>query len=190
LNAGQRLIFNTHAFKFCQTAIVGDLTIGEYTYDQQSNHQATIGGSVIDGDNTGQRFLLTRDTYLPYREFFEQYPDPTLNTSALPSAWTEFGDQVYFDCPVDIAYSFTQRYYRIPTDMTADGDVPDVPGAFRELLELYADYRGEKYRGNHDIAATYKQDFEDGLELMQLRYLPAVETGFTTLKNVRVRTEL
>jgi hypothetical protein len=190
LNAGQRLIFNTHSFSFCHKSIVGDLTVGEYTYDQQSDHQATIAGSVIDADNTGNRFLLNEETYVPYRNFFDLYPDPNLNTDSMPSAWTEFGDQVYFDCPVDIAYSFTQRYYRIPTDMDGEADVPDVPQAFRELLELYADYRSEKYRGNHDIAATYKQDFEDGLELMTLRYLPATEVGFTTLKNARVRTEL
>ena len=170
LNAAQLVIFNTHVFKFCETAVTGALTVGEYTFDQQSNHQATIGGVLVDPETDTRRFILNEETFLSTRDFFERFPDPSTETDQLPAWWTEFGDQVYFNCPVDEAYLFTQRYYKVPTALASSADVPSVPSAFRELLELYSLFRAEKYRGNHDVAATYKQEFEDGLESMVLRY--------------------
>ncbi len=187
LNYGQLAIFNTHMFKFCEKAVTGPLTIGEYTYDQQADHQATIGGVVIDGTSTNVRFYLDEDTYMPHRDFFEQYPDPSLETANLPVAWTEFDDQVYFNCPVDKAYNFTQRYFKFPAALVDATDVPTVPQSFRELLELYAAYRAEKYRGNHDVAATYKQDFEDGLENMVLRYANPTQVAPARMKPYRTR---
>lgn len=187
LNYGQLAIFNTHTFKFCERAVVGSLTVGEYIYEQQADHQSTIGGILVDPITTTRRVVLDEKNYLPHREFFSQYPDPSLETSGLPSAWTEFGQQLYFDKPADKAYTFRQRYFRVPTSMSATTDVPDVPEAFRELLELYADYRGEKYRGNHDVAATYKQDFEDGLESMGLRFAGATRLGPVKMRNARIR---
>jgi len=173
LNYGQLAIFNTHSFRFCETSVSGALTIGEYTYES----------------NTGTRFIFDSDNYIAHREFFERYPDPALETEGLPGYWTEFGDQIYFSRAVDKAYTFTQRYFRFPTSMADDADVPDVPEAFRELLEFYALYRAEKYRGNHDVAATYKQDFEDGLEAMALRFSEVTAMSPTVMRGVRTRVD-
>lgn len=177
LNYGQLAIFNTHLFKFTEKAVTGALTVGKYIYDQQSDHQSTIGGVLIDPGNTTFRIVINKDNYLPHRDFFEQYPDPTIYANAQPSMWTEFSGQIYFDRTVDKAYSFTQRYYKIPTSLSANTDVPSVPEPFRELLEYYARSRAEEYRGNLDIAAVYMQKFEDGLESMVLRYNPSQVAG-------------
>lgn len=182
LNYGQLVIFNTHMFRFCEKAVTGALTIGAYTYLQQTDQQSTIGGVLIDPVTTTSYVTLDEKNYMAHRDFFTQYPNPSGATSGRPSVWTEFGGQVYFNCPVDKAYIFRQRYYRVPTSMTLAASVPDVPESFRELLELYADFRGEKYRGNHDVAATYKQEFDDGLESMSMRY-----SGVTSIGPVRMR---
>lgn len=187
LNHGQRVIFNTHQFKFCEKSVSGTLTVGKYAYLQQADHQTTIGGVLIDPVTTTRRVTLDQDTYLPSREFFAEYPDPSTAANAQPAYWTEYGNQIYFNVPADKVYTFRQRYFRVPTDMVATTDVPDVPVSFRELLELYADYRSEKYRGNHDVAATYKQDFEDGLEAMNLRYAGVTQIGPTTMRQTRSR---
>lgn len=187
LNYAQDAIFNTNLFKFCEKSVAGSLTIGEYTYDQQSDWQTTIGGIVYDPSNTSVRLILDENSYLDHRDFFDSYPAPDLNPNALPSHWTEFGDQVYFNCPVDKTYTFKQRYYREAVDLTSPDDVPDVPKAFRELLEFYADHRSEKYRGNHDIAATYLQEFEDGLESMMLRFAETTQIGPVIMRNARSR---
>lgn len=187
LNHGQLAIFNTHSFKFTEKTVEGTLTVGEYTFNQQSDHQVTIGGVLTDPTTSGRRFVFDEENYMPHREFFDQFPDPSLEPQALPRYWTEFGTQLYFSCPVDKAYVFRQRYYRIPTSMTADGDVPDVPETFREVLEFYALYRSEKYRGNQDVAAVYKQDYEDGLEAMNIRYAGVHQVGAHKMRQTRTR---
>lgn len=177
LNYGQLAIFNTHLFKFTEKAVTGGLTVGKYIYDQQVDHQTTIGGVLVDPTNTSYRIIINKDNYLPPREFFEQYPDPTIYANAPPSVWTEYGTRIYFDRTADKAYSFTQRYYKIPTTLTTGTDVPSVPEPFREVLEYYARSRAEEYRGNDDVAAVYMQKFEDGLERMVIRYNPSNVAG-------------
>lgn len=186
LNRGQQLIFNTHMFKFCEKSVSGPLTIGQYTFDQQTDWQTTFGGVVYDSAVSNRVILkLDADSFMNNRDFFDLYPTPDKYPNAAPLAWTELGKQIYFQAPVDKAYVFKERYYRIPTDMSADSDVPDVPVEFRELLEAYALYRGEKQRGNHDVAATYKQQFEDGLENMVLRYAETTQVDVTVMRSAR-----
>lgn len=189
VNRGQDAIFNTHMFRFCEKMVSGALTIGEYAFDQQDDHQATIGGVLIDESN-GNAVVLNGDNYLGHRDFFERFPDPSAYDNGTPQFWTEYGSEILFDKPVDKAYTFKQRYYRTPTTLTVAADVPDVPESFRELLEFYALYRAEKWRGNHDIAATYKQDFEDGLENMVLRFSEVQQAGPVQMGSNRVRVEL
>lgn len=177
LNHAQKMVFNTHNFKFCEKIVSGSLTIGEYTFDQQTDHESTIGGTLVDPTNTSKFVVLNRDNYLVSQDFFTQYPNIANQTNRMPSMWTEYDGQFYFDVPVDKAYTFIQRYYRSPTGLVSDTDVPDVPEEFRELLEMWASYRAEKYRGNHDVAATYKQEFEDELENMVVRYASMVSLG-------------
>lgn len=187
LNYGQNLIFNTHMFKFCEKNYTGTVASAATTKTQQTDHQATIGGALIDPSDGNIIFKLDSDSYLPHREFFDQNPNAAAQTSGMPNCWTEYGGVMYFDRPTDKIYTFNQRYYRAPTAMSATTDVPDVPEAFRELLEFYASFRAEKYRGNHDIAATYLQQFEDGLEAMNLRFAAAVQVAPTTLRSQRIR---
>ena len=186
-NHAQKKIFNTHTFKFCEKSVSGTLTVGDYTIEQQDDHQATINGILIDPVNTSRFVVLDDTNYMVHRQFFDEFPDPSTQQQGMPTYWTEFGDQIYFNIPVDKAYTFRQRYYRIPTDMSADTDVPDVPSVCRELLEMWALYRSEKYRQNHDIAATYLQEFEDELEDMVLRYAPVIQNGPVEMRNVRKR---
>lgn len=189
LNRGQDAVFNTHMFRFTEKMVSGTLTIGEYAYDQQADHQATIGGVLIDETNNNV-FVLNDESYMGHREFFELYNDPATRSAGMPERWTEFGNEVLFDKPVNKAYTFKQRYFRTPTELTTGAQVPDVPASFRELLEFYALYRSEKYRGNHDVAATYKQDFEDGLETMVLRFSEVQQAGPVVMSSNRIRTEL
>jgi hypothetical protein len=188
LNYGQLAIFNTHLFKFCEKAVTQTLVVGTFTLTPQSDQQQIIGGTLIDPTNTTYRIILNKDNYLPPRDYFEQYPDPTIYANAPPTVWTEYGSTLYFDRKLDKAYSFTVRYYKTPVALSSPTDVPSVPEAFRELLEAYADFRGEKFRGNHDIAAIYKQEFEDGLESMSLRYAPGSQAGPMTMGSARSRS--
>src|SRR5690349_14715026 len=86
VNRGQDAIFNTHMFRFTEKMVSGALTIGEYAFDQQADHQATIGGVLIDETNSNV-FVLNDQSYMPHREFFELYNDPSTRTGGMPEHW-------------------------------------------------------------------------------------------------------
>ena len=179
LNHGQRIIFGTHDFKFCEESKSDSLTTADTTLTLPTDHENTWKLVLFDPTDATKFYVFNEDSYLNPRDFFDKYPKASAQDNNLPSAWTEYGGLLYFNLPIDKDYNYTLWYYRIATPMSADSDVPDVPETFRELLELWADYRGEKYRGNHDIAATYKQEFEDELENMGIKF--AGNTGMVTI---------
>lgn len=187
LNHGQRVIFGTHDFKFCEKSYSGALTLAATTITQQADHENTIKLTLIDPVTATQWLSFDENNYLASRDFFERYPNAAASTNNVPTHWTEFGNKIYFSCPVNKAYNFIHLYYRVATPMSADADAPDVPIQFRELLELWADYRGEKYRGNHDVAATYKQEFEDELESMAIKFSSVTGMGPTIGRQTRRR---
>ena len=187
LNHAQRVIFATHDFRFTEKAYSGSMTTGDSTITHQTDHENTIKLTLIDPSDGQQWMSFDDQNYLAYRDFFEQYPNADAYDNNVPHYWTEFGNKIYFNVPVEKDYDFIQLYYRIATPMTATDDVPEVPETFRELLELWADYRGEKYRGNHDVAATYKQEFEDELENMAIKFSTATGMGPTIARQTRRR---
>lgn len=188
LNRGQQLIFNTRYLKFMEQSDSTTLASAAYSKALPTDHQATIGGALIVQSSNAVALTLDETTFLPHREFFQRYPNPSEATAARPSTWTEYGTSMWFNCPSDATYDFNRRYYRTPTELTGNSDVPDLPAAFREALELYCLYRAEKYRGNHDVAATYLQDFEDELEAVSQRYSGPTQVAPGRIRQRRVRT--
>lgn len=185
INHGQRVIFATHDFRFTEKQYTGALTLNDTFLTQQTDHENTILLNLIDPVNAQQVYRYDESNYQAYRDFFNDNPNVTAQTSNVPSSWTEFGNKLYFSTPVNKAYIVQHFYYRIATPLVADSDVPDVPETFRELLEMWADYRAEKYRGNHDVAATYKQEFEDELESMAIKFSPTTGMGPTIARQTR-----
>jgi hypothetical protein len=187
LNHGQRVIFGTHDFRFCEKYYTGSMSTGASTITQQSDHENTIKLTLVDPDDATKCLVFDEKNYMASRDFFNEHPNASAQSNAVPNHWTEFGNKIYFDVPVDKDYDLIHLYYREATAMSADADVPDVPETFRELLELWADYRAEKYRGNHDVAATYKQEFEDELESMVIKFSPTTGMGPTIARQTRRR---
>lgn len=187
LNHGQRVVFGTHDFKFCEKKANDSLTTADTTLTLPADHENTIKLVLFDPADDQQWYQFDEDNYLNPRDFFEIYPKASAYDNNVPHQWTEYGGVLYFDVPVNKDYDYTIWYYRTATPMSADSDVPDVPETFRELLEMWACYRGEKYRGNHDIAATYKQEFEDELENMAIKFSPGTGIGPTIARQTRRR---
>lgn len=153
-------IADVYPFKQFNKLVAGALTVGEHTYDQQTDHQTTRKIILVDPDDSTRYFDIT-ENYMPYDEFFEHFPVPDAHSNAQPFYWTEYGNQIYFNCPVDKAYIMRQFYQKIPTELTADDDVPELPQNFREAIVLGATYRCEEERQNYDIAAVIEGKFGD-----------------------------
>jgi hypothetical protein len=149
--------------------VEGTLTADDYTFEQQSDHQTTSKLVLIDPDDTTRYFNMTKYR-MPWQRFFEVYPAPDTRDSGLPANWTEYGDQIYFNCPVDKAYKLRQFYQKIPTDLAEDADVPELPTNFREAIVLGGSYRCEEERGNYDIAGILQNRFNDRVSDLMTRF--------------------
>jgi hypothetical protein len=173
-------IADLYPWTYFQKVVSGALTVDEYTYEQQSDHQTTSKLILIHPTNTTSFWDITKYRKT-WEEFFDIYPAPENLDSAQPVYWTEYGDQLYFNCPADLAYTLKQFYQRIPTELSADADVPDLPQNFREAIVLGAAYRCEEERGNDDIAAVRQNRFNDRVSDLIMRFSNDTLTGPDTV---------
>lgn len=172
-------IADLYPFKQFQKAVRGSLTVGESIYAQQPDHQTTSRLILID-PTTSAETDMTR-MYKPSSEFFEIFHAPDLEENGLPGFWTEYGNQIYFDRPVDKAYELRQFYQKIPTELTASEDIPELPRNFREAIVLGASYRAEEERGNYDIAAVLQNRFNDRIGDLIMRFANDTMAGPDTI---------
>lgn len=56
-------------------------------------------------------------------------------------------------------------YYRVPVDMVAGGDIPEIPGGWDDILVHYAEYRAKRKAGNPTWQEA-KQIYEEELQRM------------------------
>lgn len=158
----------------------GTLTIGSNTYDQPSDHQTTTKLVLLHPTSATTHWDITKYRY-PWQEFFAIYPAPDTLNSSQPGYWTEYGGKIYFNCPSDLAYSVRQYYQKLPTELSSDSDVPELPANFREVIVLGAAYRCEEERDNYDIAAVLQNRFNDRVADLMLRFANDTLTGPDTV---------
>lgn len=173
-------IADLYPWKQFQKLVSGALTVGEHTYEQQSDHQSTTKLILIHPTQASTYWDITK-----YRKnweaFFDNYPNPSALDNSQPSSWTEYGNQIYFNCPVNLAYTLRQYYQKIPDELEADADVPELPRNFREAIVLGAAYRCEGERQNYDIKATLQNDFGDRVSDLIMRFANDDMTGPDTV---------
>lgn len=162
-------IASLYPFKQFQKVVDGSLSIGEYVYLQQEDHESTIRLILIDPVTTTSFFDMTARKVTSDR-FFDLYGVPDANANGQPSYWTEYGNQMYFNCPANKSYTLRQFYQKTPTELELDGDVPELPLIFRESIVLGAAYRCEEERGNYDISAILQNRFADKTGDLMMRF--------------------
>jgi hypothetical protein len=173
-------IADLYPWSYFQKIISGALTVDEHTYDQQTDHQST--SMLILLDPTSPTSYLNITGYRkPWQRFFETFPAPDTHDSSQPLYWTEYGNQIYFNCPADKAYLLRQLYQKLPTELTADADVPELPWNFREVIVLGAAYRCEQERDNYDIAAILQNSFNDRVSDLMMRFANDTMAGPDTV---------
>ncbi len=161
-------IADLYPWKYFEKVVEGSLTVGEHTYEQQSDHQTTNKLIIIHPVNVTTHWDITKYRK-SWNEFFDIYPAPETQDDAQPIYWTEYGNQIYFNCPADLAYTLRQFYQKLPTELSADSDIPELPQNFRECIVLGAAYRCEEERGNYDIAGILQNRFNDRTSDLMMR---------------------
>jgi len=154
---------------FAKRDTSGTLTVGSDTYNNPSDLEITSGLILIHPTDATKYWDIT-DYRMNPDEFFNLYPSASSLSNAQPVYWTEYGNKIYFNCPADLAYKVTQLYQKIPTDLTADADVPELPVIFREAIKIGGSYRCEEQRENYDIAGVLQNRFNDKVSDLMTRF--------------------
>ena len=113
--------------------------------------------------------------YIPPEEFFE-------NTKSHTFVYTVFANTLFYRLVKnneETDFEITHLYLTNPLPLTKESDKPPIPSQYMEALILGAMARAEEYRDNFDYAQIYRNQQEQLLTNMKLRYGP----GNLTAKN-------
>lgn len=162
-------IADVYPWSYFQKTVSTPLTVGDNTYPQPVDRQITTRLVLVHPVNVTSNWDITK-----YRmtsdNFFDVYPAPENLDNSQPNYWTEYGNKIYFNCPADLAYILKQFYQKLPTELVADDDVPELSRNFREQIVLGASYRVEEERDNYDIAGVLQNRFNDRISDLITRF--------------------
>jgi hypothetical protein len=162
----QDAVLGRHRYKFSEDYLVETLSSDSTTYSYDDEHQQIIQ-VVLSHTDLGSP---ARPEYLSPAEFFESYPIPDTNPQGCPSHFTDYGHEIYWNCPLDKSYTLGLRYVVASSRLEDTDTSPDLPEEFKDIYIKGMLAGIEEYRGNFDVAALYKREIEDLEENMLGRY--------------------
>jgi len=170
INDTQNDVYNEYRLPFMQdvqaytlTANVSDITNGTgLPTDYVQAMDITLTSS-------GREKVLT---YMDTQTVDSMYPDPddtTRHPANVPDKWYIYADTIkVYPVPND-AYTVSLRFYKKPTELSADADVPEIPSEFQELLIMGAAYRVMQVKDNYDQAAILQNKYDEILQKLVLK---------------------
>jgi len=174
INDAQNDVFNEYTLPFVETT---------QTYNLTADDPDITSGSGLP-TNYVQAIDLTLTTsgyektlpFISFRELDKMYPDPqdlTAHPANVPSMWYYYDEKInVFSAPLT-GHSVSLRYYKKPTVLSADADVPEIPSQFEELLVEGAAYRVLQVKDNYDQAGIHQNKFDEILQKLVVRYSQA-----------------
>lgn len=167
INDTQRDIFNTYELPFTEKAFSGVVPIGGTVFTLPSDFQEEQALKLTSPD--GNKRDLTKQ-YIGFRQFNTQFPVPADNSPGVPSFWTMYAGNLYFDRPTDQQYVMELFYVRSADTLEDDNDIPGVPEAFSEALILGAYYRCLQRNEDFDLATSIKEgEYREQISTMLTR---------------------
>ncbi len=171
INDTQNDVFNEYRLPFMQATQAYTLTAGDADLTSGSGLPANYVQALdLTLTSSGSERVLA---YASPQETNAQYPDAT-DTSAYPLntpyRWYEYAQTINLFPVPNEAYTATLRYYKKPTLLSSDDDVPEIPGEFEELLVLGASYRALQIKDNYDQAAILQNKYDEILQKMVVKY--------------------
>lgn len=187
INDTQNDVFNEYRLPFMETSQPYTLTVNVSDITNGSGLPANyVQGIDLFLTTTGREKKLT---WRDIRYIDDNYPDPD-DTSAhpanVPSEWYYYAETARVYPVPNAAYTVTLRYYKKPTILDSDADVPDIPSEFEELLVEGAAYRVLQVKDNYDQAGIHKNKYDEILQKMVVKFSqPQVGTPTLMRSNYR-----
>ena len=164
-------IFNEYRLPFMQTTQPYTLTAGV--------SDITNGVGLPVNYVQAVDLILTSSGYektLPYLdvrtidEFYPDADDTTQHPANIPQGWYNYADTIrVYPAPLS-AYTVTLRYYKKPTELDGDADVPEIPSEFQEALVVGTAYRVLQVKDNYDQAGILQNKYDEILQKLVVKY--------------------
>lgn len=171
INDTQNDVFNEYRLPFMEATQGYTLTAGV--------SDITDGTGLPANYVQALDLLLTSDgqekplVYQDVRYIDGNYPDADdtgTHPAGIPELWYNYADTIRVYTTPDDAYTVTLRYYKKPTELTSDADVPEVPSEFGELLVAGAAYRVLQVKDNYDQAGILQNKYDELLQKLVNKY--------------------
>lgn len=122
-------------------------------------------------------------SYIPYNQLRASEPDFDSIGSSVPRNYYLKAGSIGFWPQPDAIYTVTVDYYKVPTELSADGDTPIIPVGYRESLVQYALSLEHDFNSDGDFAQKAMNAYEDIVTLARNNLLaqPVDTGGFTIL---------
>lgn len=162
INDTQNDVFNEYRLPFMQTSQTYTVTIGTSDITNGSGLPSNYT-QAVDLVNT----LASNEALIPYREFNQLdylYPDEddtTAHPAGVPQYWYFYAETIKLFPVPDKAYTLILRYYKKPTILVSDTDVPSIPSQFQELFVVGAAYRVMQVKDEYDIAGVLMNKYDE-----------------------------
>lgn len=165
LQDAQDSVLGRHRYKFSEQSIEETLSANSSTYEFDCDHQQIFTLALVKDTQ------VARPEYLSNVEFFDRFPSPESSTAGAPSFYTDYGGELYWDKPLDAAYTLKLKYIASSSRLEdSTDDIPQIPEEFKAIL-IFGGLAGvEAYRENFDIEALHKRTMEQRAEDMLGRY--------------------
>lgn len=184
VNDTQNDIFNEYRLRFMQTSQAYTMTAGVSDITNGSGLPANYVQAIDLSLTTAGREKVLSPAETAVIDLI--YPDPddtTRHPANVPDKWYLYGSTIKTYPVPDAAYTLSLRYYKKPTEMDADDDVPEIPSEFREILVVGAAYRVMQVKDNYDQAAILQNKYDEILQKLVYKY-SQFQTGRPTIMRI------
>jgi hypothetical protein len=113
---------------------------------------------------------------MEYEEVDLVYPNVGLLGNGPPIAWTIFNGTMRLINNADATYVLYLKYLKTSIELTANGDVPEVPVENSELMVLGMYARALEHDDEYDKAAVIRKQMDDLAVDMNSRYRRQIGT--------------
>jgi len=171
LNDAQNDIFNEYRLPFVQSIQPYTLVAGESDITNgvglPTDYVQAVDITLTSG---GTQSVLPYVDVTTIDNFYPNPEDSVLHPPGIPIYWYFYEETIrVFPAPVT-GLTVSLRYYKKPTELSADGDIPQVPSEFAEALILGAAYRVLQVKDNYDQAAILQNKFDEILQKLVVKY--------------------
>ncbi len=111
--------------------------------------------------------------YRDVREIDALHPDnddATAHAANIPNEWFNYAETIRVHPLPNDTYTVTLRYYKKPTLLDSDADIPELPSEFEELLVVGAAYRIMQVKDNYDQAGILQNKYDELLAKLVSKY--------------------